>query len=150
MKRLRGLLVHSPSLAISMLALVFALGSGAGYAASTTVSRAPGSHGPALIFHKLKLGKGWRGDLRYVYRDGIVYLTGSASGRHAKTQIMATLPKSLAPTARQLDIPINFGQASDDGLLIVDFRGDVVPYAPNGTSYSYVSLSGVSFPAGAP
>ena len=33
MKRLRGLLAHSPSLVISMLALVFALGSGAGYAA---------------------------------------------------------------------------------------------------------------------
>jgi hypothetical protein len=57
MKRMRGLLAHSPSLAISMLALVFALGSGAGYAASTA-ARAPGSHVPVLAFHHLKLGKG--------------------------------------------------------------------------------------------
>ena len=147
MKRMRGMLAHSPSLAISMLALVFALGSGAGYAASTA-ARAPGSHVPVLAFHDLKLGKGWLGDLKYAYANGIVYLDGLGNGKARKTGVMATLPPSLAPKS-QLDIPISFFDAGD-GFIVVTNTGRVIPFGPKGAHYGYVSLDGVSFAAGAP
>src|ERR1700693_4402250 len=105
MKHLRGMLAHSPAIAISMLALVFALGSGAGYAASAA-STAGNPHVPVLAFHHLKMGQGWDGDLEYAYANGVVYLTGLsgvANGvRH--TTVMATLPRSIAP-ADELSIP---------------------------------------------
>jgi len=139
---LRGLLAHSPSLAISALALVFALGSGAGYAASS----AAGSSPPA--FHQLKLGKGWQGSIEYTVINGVVYLSGSAGTNKSKrTPVMTTLPTSIAPKA-QLDIPITFG-GEGDGLIQVISTGQIEPFAPQGGDYLYVSLSGVSFPVGA-
>ena len=144
---LRGMLAHSPSLAISMLALVFALGSGAGYAASAA-ARAPASHVQVLTFHHLKLGKGWLGDLEYAYANGVVYLDGVGNGKTRKTGVMATLPPSLAPKG-QLEIPISFVDAGD-GYIVVTNTGRIVPFGPKGAHYGFVSLDGVSFAADAP
>ncbi len=142
MKRLRGMLAHSPAIAISMLALVFALGSGAGYAASTAADSGK------LVFHPLTLGKGWFGDLEYAYANGVVYLDGVGNGKARKTGVMATLPKSLIPKS-QLEIPITFVDGGD-GYIIVNFLGRIIPIGPNGAHYGYVSLDGVSFAPGAP
>ena len=146
---LRGMLGHSPSLAISMLALVFALGSGAGYAA-TTVSKAPNPAPPTLAFHHLKLRRGWLGRAEYAYANGIVYLSGvvSAPDNHTRSPIVAALPRSLAPE-KTLDIPISFFDIGD-GTLVVYTNGALVPFSPQKNGYRAVSLAGVSFAAGAP
>lgn len=138
---LRGLLVNSPAVAISMLALVFALGSGAGYAAST----ATGSTKP--VFHQLKLGRGWHGQIEYTVVNGIVYLSGSANGNDRKSFDMVILPRSIAPKD-QLDIPITFG-GEGDGLIQVIQTGEIEAFPPQGGDFTFVSLSGVSFPIGA-
>ena len=144
MKRLRGLLAHSPSLAISMLALVFALGSGAGYAASAAGNPRP----PVLAFHHLKMGRGWTGDLQYAYDNGIVYLSGTANGNHRKTPVMAKLPKSIAPKD-SIFIPIVL--ADGDGSIQVAPDGVIEPSNPKGNDFfGFVSVGGVSFAAGAP
>jgi hypothetical protein len=141
---LRGVLAHSPAIAISMLAVVFALGSGAGYAASA----ASNPHPPVLAFHHLKMGRGWTGDLQYAYANGIVYLTGSANGNHRKTPVMAKLPRSIAPKD-SIFIPISL--ADGDGTLQVVHDGVIEPSAPGGSDFlGFVSLGGVSFAAGAP
>lgn len=141
MKRIRGMLAHSPAIAISTLALVFAVGSGAGYAAST----AAGSGKPA--FHMIKLGKGWQGRIEYTVVNGVVYLSGSADSSSKNTSTVVTLPSSIAPKG-QLDIPITFG-AEGDGLIQVTPDGGILPFPPPGGDLSFVSLSGVSFAVGA-
>lgn len=143
MKRMRGLAGHSPAIAISMLALVFALGSGAGYAASTTAGATAGQP----VFHQLKLGKGWQGRIEYTVINGVVYLSGSANGNYKKTFAMTTLPSSLAPKG-QLDIPITFGSEGDGDIQVIP-TGEIDAFPPKGGDLSFVSLSGVSFAVGA-
>ncbi|HET7016610.1 MAG TPA: hypothetical protein VFI65_21990 [Streptosporangiaceae bacterium] len=149
MKRMRGMLAHSPALAISMLALVFALGSGAGYAASTAAT-ADGGHVPVLAFHHLKMGRGWDGDLEYAYSNGVVYLDGltGALGTSPHSAAMATLPRSLAPHD-VLSIPANFG-ALGDGFINVFPNGKIRPIPPRRHEDGAVSVDGISFAAGAP
>jgi hypothetical protein len=144
MRSLRGVLAHSPSLAISMLALVFALGSGAGYAASAVGNPRP----QVLAFHHLKMFPGWTGDLQYAYENGIVYLSGTADGNHRKTLVMAKLPKSIRPKD-SIDIPVVL--ADGDGSIQVASDGVIEPINPKGNNFfGFVSLGGVSFAAGAP
>jgi len=141
--RLRGLLANSPAIAISTLALVFALGGGAGYAAST----ASGSTRP--VFHQLKLERGWRGRIEYTVVDGIVYLSGHALNCRCDNgfAIVAKLPAKFAPKYG-IEIPVTFG-AKGDGLIGVAHSGWIQPVAPPGIRFTFVSLSGVSFPIGA-
>lgn len=140
-RKVRGLLAHSPAIAISTLALVFALGSGAGYAAST----ANGATTP--VFHNLPLGKGWVGQLKYTIINGVVYLSGNANGNSRKTIVMTTLPRGARPTSSQQDIPITFG-GEGDGVIQLLNTGQIAAFAPAGGDYSFVSLSGVSFALG--
>jgi hypothetical protein len=148
---LRGVLAHSPAIAISVLALVFAVGSGAGYAASTATSVSTArSGGPTiLVWHQLKLGRGWEGDLEYTTGNGIVYLTGIvnvADRKHAS--VMATLPRSLAPEHVQI-IATSFDEAGD-GSITIGITGQIRPYTLQPIHINAVSLDGVSFAAGAP
>ncbi len=140
-RRARRLLANSPAIAISVLALVFALGSGAGYAAST--AGAP----TKPVFHKLKLGRGWSGGLKYTIINGVVYLSGYAYGNQRKTPIMTSLPPAARPKSSQQDIPISFG-AEGDGTIQLLNTGQIEPFPPPGGDESFVSLSGVSFPLG--
>ena len=141
--RLRGLLGNSPAIAISTLALVFALGSGAGYAASTVT----GTTRP--VFHQLKLERGWRGRIEYTVVDGIVYLSGHAVNCRCDDglAIVAKLPAKLAPKYG-IELPVTFGRRGD-GLIGVAHAGWIQPVAPPGIGFTFVSLSGVSFPIGA-
>ena len=141
LRRPRGLLANSPAIAISVLALVFALGSGAGYAASTAyVPTRP-------VFHQLKLGLGWTGSLKYTVINGVVYLSGYAYGSQRKTPIMTTLPPAARPRSSQQDIPISFGGEGDGTIQLLN-TGQIEPFPPPGGDQSFVSLSGVSFPLG--
>lgn len=155
MRTARNLLAQSPAIVISVLALVFAVGGGAGYAASTTAgSTATRQSAPTpAVWHKMKLHSGWTGDLKYTVIDNVVYLTGSASTKARFVGIMAYLPASLSPRGKfgQVDIPVTFGSAGD-GLIQVIHGGGIapviVPGTPTGNDYSFVSLAGVSFPVG--
>jgi hypothetical protein len=84
MKRFRALARQSPAIVISLIALTFSLGSGAGYAASVA------AHHPAatkITWHGLGLRNGWKaaakgfgtGKPAYTVSNGVVYLTGAAS-----------------------------------------------------------------------
>lgn len=148
MRKARKLLADSPAIAISVLALVFAVGSGAGYAAST----ATGQH--LAVWHTLKPASGWHGQLKYTVIDGVVYLSGSAGTNARYVGEMTKLPARLSPIGKygQLDIPVSFGGSGQSGLIQVVHGGGiypvVTPQQPNGADYSFVSLAGVSFPIG--
>ena len=91
--RTRGFLANSPAIAISILALVFALGSGAGYAASTV----GGTTKP--VWHNLKLARHWSGGLKYTIINDVVYLSGWAGSSSNNPGIMTTLPRAARPAA---------------------------------------------------
>src|ERR1700722_14598338 len=97
-KRFRALASQSPAIVISVIALTFSLGGGAGYAASVASSH------PAIkiTWHKLSLKNGWHsgagafagtGTPAYTVSNGVVYLTGVAD--HSNTA--STAPLGLLP-----------------------------------------------------
>jgi hypothetical protein len=141
MKRVRGMLAHSPAIAISMLALVFALGSGAGYAASTASS----SGQP--VFHRLKLAPFWTGRAWYTVVDGVVYLSGVVVGHKKGHPEALQLPRSVVPNDLQ-EIPVSFGGI--DGAVSIFPNGEAFVIPPPHFKPGFVSLAGVSYPIGAP
>jgi hypothetical protein len=141
MKRPRWILANYPAIAISMLALVFALGSGAGYAASTASS----SGQP--VFHQLKLRPFWTGHAEYTVVDGVVYLSGDVVGHKNGHTEPVRLPQSLAPRDTQT-MPITLGKG--DGAVAIEPDGEVLVIEPGHGSDEFVSLAGVSYPIGAP
>lgn len=141
MTKPRKLLANSPALAISVLALVFALGGGAGYAASTGTATA------TPVFHTLKLAKGWTGKIKYTIIDGVVYLSGNAGTSRKSLTVMTTLPRGARPKSTQQDLPITFGGEGDGTIQLLN-TGQIFPFPPQGGDETFVSLSGVSFPLG--
>jgi hypothetical protein len=142
MKRARWILANSPAIAISMVALVFALGSGAGYAASTASS----SGQP--VFHELKLQPFWTGHARYAVVDGIVYLSGLVVGHKKGAVEPLRLPQSVAPRTTQT-MPIWLSQG--DGGVDVGSDGEVLVLTPtHHGAAGFLSLAGVSYPIDAP
>ena len=143
LRGVRGLLANSPAIAISTLALVFALGGGAGYAASTVTGAAK------PVFHQLKLERGWSGHIEYTVVNGIVYLSGHAVNCLCDNgpAIMTRLPANLAPRYG-IEIPVTFGRRGD-GSIGVAHDGWIQPVPPPGRHFTYVSLSGASFAIGA-
>ena len=149
MKRMRGLLAHSPAIAISMLALVFALGSGAGYAASTVTKATGTASAGKLVFHHLKLHSPWFGHAEYTVVDGIVHLSGLVVSHKTRSSEVLKLPPSLDPKDLQ-SIPIAFGEFEGDGSVSILPNGAVLAFPPPHGDDSFVSLSGVSYSIGAP
>lgn len=141
MRSIRSMISQSPAIAISLAALVFAVGGGAGYA-STTISSGP----TTVTMHSLPLGKNWHGTLRYGINDGVVYLDGNASKSTGSYTCMTTLPKAARPASSQIDITVNLGDAI--GTIQVLHTGEVCPFGPppGGAEFSFVSLAGISFP----
>jgi hypothetical protein len=147
MSRLRSLLAQSPAIAVSAAALVLAAGTGVSFAASSPAS-APTPAATAvttLTWHKLPLGKGWTGSLKYAVSNGVVYLAGSA-GNSTGTSVMTTLPVGARPTSSQQDLPIAVSDASAGTIQLLS-DGTIFPFDAAG-NYSFVSLSGVSFGLG--
>lgn len=142
MRSIRSVIAQSPAIAISLAALVFAVGGGVGYA-STTVH----ADTTRITMQKLPLGKNWHGSLRYGINDGVVYLDGTASKSTGPYTCMTSLPKGARPASSQLDMPIALG-ADGTGTLQVLHTGQVCPFlpAPGGKDFSFVSLAGISFP----
>jgi hypothetical protein len=140
MRSVRSVLVQSPAVAISLVALVFAMGSGAGYAATTAHSDTA-----RIAFHVLGLHSHWQGRLDYGVSGGVVYLAGSAGNSQGNHVSMTTLPPGARPT-RQLDLTVNLGSLGV-GVVQVTPDGQVVVFA-SGNDFTFVSLDGVEFPLG--
>jgi hypothetical protein len=141
MRSVRSLLAQSPAVAISLAALVFAMGSGAGYAATTASGDTT-----RITFHQLALHGQWGGRVEFGVNDGVVYLAGTAGNSDHHVRAMVTLPPGDRPT-RQLDIPVAMG-ASGTGLIQVLPDGTIWAFTPPGGDFTFVSLDGVSFPLG--
>lgn len=137
----RSVISQSPAIAISLAALIFAVGGGVGYA-STAIPTGT----TRITMHALPLGKHWKGTLRYGIGNGVVYLDGTASKSAGPYSCMTTLPKAARPFSTQLDITVNLGDAI--GTIQVLNTGEVCPFLPppGGAEFGFVSLAGISFP----
>jgi hypothetical protein len=161
MKRFRALARQSPAIVISLIALTFSLGSGAGYAASVA------AHHPAatkITWHGLGLRNGWKaaakgfgtGKPAYTVSNGVVYLTGAASRVNQSASIpsvVGVLPRGARPSHELWFQAYNYG-ATGQAAIGVYPNGDVQiwgegssGFAPGDVNY-FTSLAGVQFPLG--
>jgi hypothetical protein len=120
MRRLRSMAAQSPAIVISVLALLFSLGSGTGYAValmngnqiargSIPASRlephsigSPQLKATTITFHKLHLINGWEsgpvfGAASYAISGGVVYLAGAVAQPTGNESLCARLPKAARP-----------------------------------------------------
>jgi hypothetical protein len=152
MKRFRALASQSPAIVISVVALTFSLGGGAGYAASV----ATGHSATKITWHKLSLKNGWHsgagafagtGTPAFTVSNGVVYLTGVAdhSNSSGGLPVLGLLPKGARP--RHTLWFAGFNEAASGGVFIkIDPAGHVSVQGPDASFFS--SLAGVSFPLG--
>jgi hypothetical protein len=167
MRKIRSIATQSPAIAISILALVFSLGSGAGYAAThyNTTPKAP-----KITWHKLPLIHGWHSGATvapgipatnnpgYTISNNVVYLTGSLASSSASPEVtsFAVLPKGFRPSRF---IAFAAGGPSDTLTgttilceVLIDANGTMFSHCPSdiwgGADGSYTSLNGISFPLG--
>jgi hypothetical protein len=149
MKRFRAVARQSPAIVISLIALTFSLGSGAGYAASVA------THHPTakVSWHSLKLLHGWHrfavglGAPSYTVIGGVVYLAGAGavSGTENPPPVLAVLPKGARPK-HDLELAAFSSAADTPAAVYIYSNGDIVAEGAN-ASYQ-TSLAGISFPAG--
>ncbi len=157
MSRLRSLASQSPAIIISVVALAFSLGSGAGYAASTTASHPAAA--AKVTWHKLSLRNGWKpgpaafdtAAPKYKVSGGVVYLTGVAvyapnTGTATPPAVVGVLPKAERPT-HNLWLGIFNYAASGSADLEIATNGQVKVIGGPDAAY-FTSLAGVSFPLG--
>jgi hypothetical protein len=149
MSRLRSITAQSPAIVISVLALVFALGSGASYAATRNTGASP-QQAARVTFHKLKLINGWHssqgqygtGNPSYAQQNGIVYLSGSLHAASGSPGEFAVLPKGNRPS-HYLYITV---YTLDQTTGAIEIMPDGVMYAIGSQTLGYASLASVSFP----
>ena len=149
MSRLRSIMAQSPAIVISVVALVFALGSGASYAAVRSAGASP-QKAARVTFHTLKLLHGWRssqseynsGSPSYGQQNGVVYLSGSLHRSGTKAGDFAVLPKGSRPR-HNLWITV-YTLDGTSGTLQIDANGQM--YAGGTSATGYLSLAAVSFP----
>lgn len=155
MRRLRTLTAQSPAIVISIIALVFSLGGGAGYAAAgsrTGQHRASTAQPRATAFtwHNLHLINGWKpapdvvdsGRPAYALRGGIVYLRGAIYQPVPGSGKFAFLPPGTRPAHNLLTIIYTSPGAA--GTLVIATTG--VMLAVGGNAAVFSSLAAVSFP----
>jgi hypothetical protein len=171
MSRLRSITTQSPAIVISVMALVFSLGTGAGYAATLIKGSQIAPHSiPAnrlvnhsvgaaqlqatkITFHKLKLVNGWvssqstysTGNPSYGIRDGVVYLSGSAHQTSGTIAVFGILPKGYRP-AHDLYLTV-YTLNGTAGTLVIQATGKMTAVSTPGTNATgFTSLAAVSFP----
>jgi len=155
MKRLRALASQSPAIVISVIALTFSLGGGAGYAATATSSH------PAtkITWHSLALRNNWKpaakgfqvGWPKYAVSNGVVYLTGVAARSNQSSPIpsvIGVLPKGARPTHNLWMTAFNYAAAGASEIEIAT-NGNVEVLGNGGDENYFTSLAGISFALGA-
>jgi hypothetical protein len=155
MKRFRALATQSPAIVISVIALTFSLGGGAGYAASTVTSQATAK----VSWHRLTLRGSWKpaaagfrvGRPEYAVSNGVVYLTGVAARANQTLSIPATvgtLPRGARPTHNLWFTAFNYAAANESWIEVAT-NGNVIVGGNGGDENFFTSLAGISFPLGA-
>ena len=148
MSRFGSIARQSPAIVISIIALTFSLGGGAGWAASAATSH-PATPKTSVTWHKLKLINGWRafGDgaraPSYAVINGVVYLAGVADTSGNSEAVIAVLPKSARPKY-YLELPAFASSSVAPQDVYVAANGDIVTVGYDGLA----SLDGISFPVG--
>ncbi len=152
MSRFRSVITQSPAIVISLVALTFSLGSGAGYAASTAASH-PSAPAKVATWHKLTLINGWKAlppgegyrAPSYTVIGGVVYLTGAMYQPVPGSDYAFRLPKSVRP-AHEIAFGVYSGAADFPAALYIYHNGTGFFTGPNASDES--SLGGVSYPLG--
>jgi hypothetical protein len=154
MSRFRTMMGQSPAIVISLIALTFSLGGGAGYAATVI---AKGS-APKISWHALPLRHSWTaapagfhvGKPTYTVSNNIVYLTGVADRSNQSSPIpsvIGVLPKSARPKHNLWFTAFNYA-ASGESEIEVATNGDVEVLGNGGDENFFTSLAGIEFPLG--
>jgi hypothetical protein len=154
MKRFRALARQSPAIVISLIALTFSLGSGAGYAASVATQH------PAtkITWHALGLRNSWKpaakgfaaGGPAYTVSNGVVYLTGVAARANQSLPIpsvIGVLPKSARPRHNLWFQAYNYA-ANGESAIEVSTSGGIEVFGNGGDENYFTSLAGIEFPLG--
>lgn len=149
MRRLPSIARQSPAIVISLVALVFSLGSGVGYAASTA------SGNPTKVtFRALHLIHGWRsGDGTIaggkpafgVNGTGVVYLSGDLArkgGNSGTNGEFAVLPKAVRPS-HQLDLTVTTVSGT---TTVMQITPDGIMFIFGNNAAQFTSLDGISYP----
>lgn len=170
MRRIRSILTRSPALAISAIALVLSLSSGAYAAGILNGAQLAHSTIPAnrlqphsvtsfqlrsanVTWHRLVLRNGWtaepaatnQGKPRYARSNGIIYLSGALHQPSGTSNIIAYLPRGYRPS-HNLSVPVVTG-LPPFGYLWIQPNGAVKVFtSPAASGQAFTSLAGVSFP----
>jgi hypothetical protein len=148
---------QSPAIIISLIALTFSLGGGAGYAASVATGNASATK---ITWHLFGLQNHWKpwssgkhpvtGAPAYTVSNGVVYLSGACHRLNQTLPIpsvIAVLPKGARP-AHQLWFTA-FNEASAGGSFIeVTAAGQVIVGGSGLDENFFTSLAGIEFPLG--
>jgi len=160
MRKIRSFASQSPAIIISLIALTFSLGSGAGYAASTVTSHP--AKATKITWHHLKLINGWKsaqkeygenwGYPSYAISNGVVYLSGAISNSAGpNNEAVAVLPRGYRPstmaTFAVAGASVLEGD-SDDGSVFVFPDGGITTGLASVDSTAFTSLTGVTFALG--
>jgi hypothetical protein len=156
MNRFRALVSQSPAIVISIVALTFSLGGGAGYAATVATGT------PAVVkiaWHPLALTNKWApaakgfavGRPAYTVSNGVVYLTGVAARANQSLPIpsvIGVLPKGARPTHNLWFAAYNYAAAGQSSIEVAR-SGAVEVFGNGGDENFFTSLAGIQFPLGA-
>jgi hypothetical protein len=154
MGRFRTIMNQSPAIVISVIALTFSLGGGAGYAASVAAKASP----PKITWHALSLRNGWQpgqknfgssiGNPAYAVSNSIVYLTG-VTDRTTLTvpSEIGLLPKSARPKHDLWFEAFNYA-STGESQIEVRSNGQVIVLGTGNDQYYFTSLAGIEFPLG--
>jgi hypothetical protein len=155
MGRIRSIAAHTPSIAISVLALIFSLGGGA-YAATHIAQHARPAAATnrtistTVTWHTLTLLNGWAssqsafgtGNPKVAIQNGVVYLSGSLHQVSGTNDEFAVLPTTDRPT-HTLWLPV-YTLDGTEGSLEIAASGGMFAFA--GSATGFTSLAGVSYP----
>lgn len=111
------------------------------------------------VWHTMTLENGWvaydtvtYGTPAYAIDDqGFVHFRGAIKGDSAHSGTLASLPAGFRPAESRDWLPVASNTGKSDpqsAALIVENTGDVLALAGAGANLDFVSLAGVTFPAG--
>jgi len=154
MRRFRTIMNQSPAIVISVIALTFSLGGGAGYAASVAAKASP----PKITWHKLSLRNSWKaagsafhtGNPAYTVSNSIVYLTGVVDRANQSASIpsvIGVLPRSARPKHSLWFTAYNASSEGESEIVIYP-NGDVEVLGVQSNQDYCTSLAGIEFPKG--
>jgi len=150
MRKIRSLTAQSPALVLSALALVFAVGGGAGYAATAATGATAVTR---IAFHPLHLVHRWQAGAPTIAQgepaygtngNGIVYLSGwlsRSTPSNGRNGVFAVLPPGLRPS-HQEDVTVTTVAGTTASVQIIP-NGEMFVFGPNAPQF--MSLDGLVF-----